>query len=211
MGDEVASETVAMKTFIGKCYFPYISIWEANPTFKLQRLINIDRDLNAGFLFINEELFSKCIGDLREGLVVPEMNWDSSYIYPERYCVWESFRRERFPTLQRETLLIEVAGRLFRTVWRSASFSKSNWKQPFPRLRPRTLPSTFQIRDRGRRLIRASILRPRVWNTCPIRVRRKRSLASVISHSGIRMISSSEFKARRSPLVEPPLRIISED
>ena len=112
MGDEVASETVAMKTSIGKCYFPYISIWEAKPTFKLQRLINIDRDLNAGFLFINEELFSKCIGDLREGLVVPEMNWDSSYIYPERYCVWESFRRERFPTLQRETLLIEVAGSL---------------------------------------------------------------------------------------------------
>lgn len=40
----------------------------------------------------------------------------------------------------------------------------------------------------------------------PMRVRQKRSFASSMSHSGIRMISSSEVISRRAPDEGPPLR-----
>lgn len=112
MEDKLAGKTVAMKTVICKSYFPNISIWEAYSAFKLQGLVSCDGDLNSRFLCINADFLTKRISDLREGFIIPEMNWDSCYTYPKGNCVWKSLTSERFPTFQCETPLVEVAGTL---------------------------------------------------------------------------------------------------
>ena len=103
-----------MKNFRGESYFSNIAIWKANSTFKLQRLVCFNGDLNSSLFVIDEKFFTKRVGDLREGLVIPEVYWDSRYSYPEGYCVREGFTREGFPMLQRKTPLVEVARSLIQ-------------------------------------------------------------------------------------------------
>lgn len=84
MGNEIAGEAVAVETIVCEGNFANVSIWETDSALKLERFISVNRDLDSCLLIIYEIFFSEGICDLRKSFVIPEVNWDSRYIYPER-------------------------------------------------------------------------------------------------------------------------------
>lgn len=99
---------MAMEAFISEGNFSDISIWKFNSAFELERIVCVNGYLDSRLLFIDEDLFPKCIGNLRESVIIPEVDWDTGDVDPKRNRARERFTGKRLPTFQSEAPLVEV-------------------------------------------------------------------------------------------------------